>query len=100
MLVLTGSLKYWKEDSFEATEYKIGESFTLQSGSTGSLELKANTWVLEYGQGFVPFSMPGIISGTMFTSFDVIGLLKIFRALGIAYYYELKSEINSFITGI
>jgi hypothetical protein len=28
---------------------------------------------------------------------DVIGVLKMFRAFGVAYFHELKSEIGSFI---
>ncbi|CAB4003392.1 Hypothetical predicted protein [Paramuricea clavata] len=100
MLLLSGSVKYWKEGDIEAIEYKIGDSFTFHSGSTGCLGWKANTWVLEYGRGFLPMSMPAIISDGLFTSFDVIGIFKMFRAFGVAYYYELKSEIGSFISSI
>jgi hypothetical protein len=100
LLLLSGSVKYWKEGDIEAIEYKTGDSFTFHSGSTGCLGWKANTWVLEYGRGFLPMSMPAIISDGLFTSFDVIGIFKMFRAFGVAYYYELKSEIGSFVSSI
>ena len=98
--VLSGSVKYWKEGDLEATEYKTGDSFISLSGSTACLSWKANTWVLEYGRGFLPVSMPAVISDGFFTSFDVIGIFKMFRAFGIAFYYNLKNEISSFIAGI
>jgi hypothetical protein len=100
LTVLSGSIKYWKEGAREAIEYNPGESFTIYSGTTGSLAWKENTWVLENGRGFLPLSMPALVADQLFTSFDVLGILKVFKAFGIAYYYELKSEIASFIAGI
>ena len=98
--VLSGSVKYWKEGDIEATEYKIGDSFIQLSGSTGCLSWRANTWGLEYGRGFLPVSIPTITSDALFTSFDVIGIFKMFQALGTAYYFDLKNEIGSFIASI
>ena len=100
MVVLSGSVKYWKEGTTEAVEYKTGDSFSHYSGSTGGIAWKANTWVLEYARGFIPMSAPVVISDQLFTSFDVIGIFKMFRAFSIAYYYELKTDIGSFISGI
>ena len=98
MLVLSGSLKYWKDGDLEAIEYKPGEYIKFHAGTTGFLGWKANTWMLEHGDGLVPLSVAMIMSDGLFTSVDVIGIFKMFRAFGVVYYYELKSEIGSFIS--
>ena len=100
MIVLSGSVKYWKEGTITASEYSIRDSFTQTSGSTGHIQLKANTWVLEYGRGFLPLHMPAMISETLLTSFDFIGIYRMLRAFSFAYYYELKNEIGAFISSI
>jgi hypothetical protein len=90
-------IKYWKEGDIEAIEYKPGEYITYPSGSAGCLSLKANTWLLEHAYGFLPWSVVTVMSDGLFTAVDVIGVLKMFRAFGVAYFHELKSEIGSFI---
>ena len=100
LIVLSGSVKYWEEGSIEAIEYHPGDSFTFYSGTTGCLAWEANTWIIEYARGFLPLSLPVVVSDQLFTSFDVLGILKVFRAFGVAYYYELKSDIASFIGSI
>ena len=99
-VVLSGSIKYWEEGRLRAIEYKPGDSFTHYSGTTGSLSWGANTWVLEYGRGFVPMSFPSTLADMTFTSFDVIGIFKMCRGFAVAMYYELKNEIVSFISSI
>ncbi|XP_028407790.1 sigma non-opioid intracellular receptor 1-like [Dendronephthya gigantea] len=100
-VVLSGSLKYWKEGTIEAIEYNTGDHFTVPlSESTGFVALKENTWVFEYGRGFLPMSLPSLIGDGLFTSFDVIGTFKILRLFAVAYFHELKSEIAAFIASI
>ena len=84
----------------EAIENNPGDNFTLYSGTTGSLAWGENAWILEYGRGFVPMSLPTVLADQFFSCFDVLGILKLIRAFGVAYYYELKSDIASFIGSI
>ena len=95
-VVLSGSIWYWKEGEIEATNNHPGDNFTLYSGTTGVLDWKPNAWIMEYGRGFVPLSLPAVVADQFFTCFDVIGISKLFRAFGVAYYHELKSDIASF----
>lgn len=99
-IVLSGSIKYWREGSSEAKVYHKGESFTTRYWNTGGMQLKANTWMIEYGRGFLPLSIPSTIFDGIFTSFDLIGTFKMMRVFGMAYFYGIKNEIASFIKSI
>ncbi|XP_046844245.1 sigma non-opioid intracellular receptor 1-like isoform X2 [Xenia sp. Carnegie-2017] len=99
-IVLSGSIKYWREGTSEAKVYHKGESFTTRYWNTGGMQLKANTWMIEYGRGFLPLSIPSTIFDGIFTSFDLIGTFKMMRVFGMAYFYGIKNEIASFIKSI
>lgn len=100
LVVLTGSIKEWKEGGIQATQHQQGDTVTLTWGSASSLQWKADTWTLEYGRGFIPFSLPFSVADSLFSSFDLIGIFKLFKAFAHAYYFEFKGEIAKFIASI
>ena len=100
LVLLTGSIKECKEGEIQATHNGPGDAITIDWGTASTLQWNADTWTLEYGRGFIPFSLPFTVADPLFSSFDLIGIFKLFKAFSQAYYFEMKGEIAQFIASI
>ena len=70
--VLSGEMWTYTEASpLEAVITKVGEHAVLRRGQTKGFKLLENTWLLEYGRGLVPSSLPTALSDTLIGSLDV-----------------------------
>ena len=71
--VITGEMWTYTEEAFaERVITRPGEGAKLARGSAKGYRIKEGTWMLEYGRGFMPASLPGALAGALTSSFDPI----------------------------
>ena len=81
--VLTGEMRtYTEENPTEAIITRPGEHAVLRLGRSKGFRLADDTWMLEYGRGLVPSSLPTALSDTLIGALDVATVLKTFRVYG------------------
>ena len=75
--LLTGELRGFTEGLFhEPTVTRPGELALLHRGSAKGFALTAGTWVLEYGRGVVPASLPFALCYALFACFEPVTVVK------------------------
>ena len=88
--VLSGEMWTYTEDNpLEAKITKVGEHAVLRRGQPKGFKLYEHTWMLEYGRGFVPSSLPTALSDTLIGALDFWTVAKTFWIYGKLTAHEL-----------
>jgi C-8 sterol isomerase len=75
--LLTGELRGFTEESFhEPAITQPGELALLRRGTAKGFTLTAGSWVLEYGRGVIPASLPFALSYALFACFEPVTVVK------------------------
>jgi hypothetical protein len=99
--VLTGEFHQWPEAEFTALVHKPGTTVAHEWGTVTSVHFKANTWMLEYGRGFIPSTLGFALADTLFSTHDFITLFYVCRVyahaalLEASYYMTHLQELFS-----
>jgi hypothetical protein len=81
--VLSGEMQTYSDDNpLEPIITRPGEHAVLKRGRTKGFKLEGNTWMLEYGRGFVPSSLPTALSDTLIGALDFRTVAKTFWIYG------------------
>ncbi|XP_074654992.1 sigma non-opioid intracellular receptor 1-like [Tubulanus polymorphus] len=86
-VVLSGSMKVWKEGTYESVEYRPGDVLRVESGEASGVSFSEGTWLLAYGRGFIWSGGPYTLADSLFSTLDFYTVFKMFRMLS-------KSLIN------
>ena len=71
--VLCGEMGCYSADRpFEPVAYRPGDHACLDRLRVKGWALAPGTWMLEYGRGFMPASLPGALAGALTSAFDPI----------------------------
>eukprot|EP00042_Codosiga_hollandica_P008571 m.19637 g.19637 ORF g.19637 m.19637 type:complete len:213 (+) comp31225_c0_seq1:3-641(+) len=87
--ILTGTFRQWKEGAVRSQLYYPGTTLHHARWEATSVQWTANTWMLEYGRGLIPSTMPFALSDSFFSTQDLITVAKTFRLYGVAVTKEL-----------
>jgi len=87
--VVSGTHRIWKEGTTEATLYYKGDTSMHAVGEAAAVQWSADTWMVEYGRGFVPSTLGFGLSDTLFSTQDFYVLYKVFRVYLVALVQEI-----------
>lgn len=89
-VVLTGEMwTYTEEDFLERKVSRPGDMALLRRGQSKGFKLAEDTWLLEYGRGFIPASLPFALSDALISCLDWRTVLKTFWVYGKLVLREL-----------
>ncbi|XP_071499861.1 sigma non-opioid intracellular receptor 1-like [Diadema antillarum] len=91
--IMTGSFRQWKEGTTESQMYGPGDTLLHAWGEATSVQWTAGTWMVEYGRGFIPSTVPFAVSDTIFSTQDFYTLYRVLRIYGIALMQELSAAL-------
>ncbi|KAK6177504.1 hypothetical protein SNE40_015594 [Patella caerulea] len=99
--VLTGTFRQWHEGQLTYKTYKPGETVYHYWGEATAVSWTDNTWMVEYGRGFIPSTLGFALSDTFFSTQDYLSLFYILRIYAKAllqeggfYFIELKDYLK------
>ncbi|XP_071944393.1 sigma non-opioid intracellular receptor 1-like [Antedon mediterranea] len=95
--IMTGTFRQWKEETTESQVYYPGTTLLHAWGEATSVQWSAGTWMVEYGRGFIPSTVPFALSDTLFGTQDILTLFYTFRIYGKALLLEGQFYLNSFL---
>lgn len=82
-IVLSGEMWTYTEQQFhERLVTRPGEMALLRRGEVKGFKLAEDTWMLEYGRGVIPASLPFAISDALISCLDWRTVLKTFWVYG------------------
>ncbi|MBM4072000.1 MAG: hypothetical protein FJ271_24205 [Planctomycetes bacterium] len=74
---LSGELVAYNETNFLAPVYtRPGEMALLRRGKVKGFKLSEGSWMLEYGRGIIPASLPFALGDAIFSCFDIPTIVK------------------------
>ncbi len=71
-----------------------GDTILHAWGDVTMVQWTHGTWMVEYGRGFIPSTMPFALSGTLTSTQDIWGLIKVFRMYIRFLWQELVCFVN------
>lgn len=74
--MLTGEYRQWPEGSFSAEVHKPGDVIVHKRWEAAGVHWGAGTWMLEYGRGVLPSTLPFALADTVLSSLDVLTVWK------------------------
>jgi hypothetical protein len=81
--LLAGELTAFTEKQFvEPTIHRPGDLTLLRRGQAKGFKLTEGGWVLEYGRGFIPASLPFALGDALFSCFDLATIARTFWIYG------------------
>ncbi|XP_030835163.1 sigma non-opioid intracellular receptor 1 [Strongylocentrotus purpuratus] len=92
--IMTGNFRQWKEGTTESEEYGPGVTLLHAWGEATSVQWTAGTWMVEYGRGFIPSTLPFAVSDTIFSTQDFYTLYRVVRIYGEALFQELLCALG------
>ncbi|XP_074654711.1 sigma non-opioid intracellular receptor 1-like [Tubulanus polymorphus] len=87
-IVLSGSVKIWKEGTYKSVEYKAGDVIKSAVGEASGVTMSEGTWLLSYGRGFIFSIGPYTLADSLFSTLDFHTIFKILRMSMKATIYE------------
>jgi C-8 sterol isomerase len=89
-VVLAGEMWTYTEESFaEKVVYKPGDMALLPKGQVKGFRFPEGGWLLEYGRGLVPTSLPVALGDSIFSAMDLKTLFKSLKIYGSLVTREL-----------
>ncbi|ESO82343.1 hypothetical protein LOTGIDRAFT_223408 [Lottia gigantea] len=99
--LITGTFKQWKEGKLKHQIYKPGDTVYHEWGEVTAVSWTDNTWMVEYGRGFIPSTLGFALADTFFSTQDYITLYYILRVYtkalvqeAVCYIGELKHYLK------
>lgn len=87
---LSGELVAYTEKNFlEPVLTRPGELALLRRGQVKGFKLSEGSWMLEYGRGIIPASLPFALGDAIFSCFDLVTIAKTFWLYGTMTLREL-----------
>jgi len=87
--VMDGEYFHQLELTTDAVCTRAGEASYLGPMESCTFCIKDHAWMLEYGRGMLPFSLPFQMTGTFFSSLDFISMLRLQSQYAFYLFYEL-----------
>ena len=87
--MVSGSFIQWKEGTTESVSHHQGDTVYHAIAEAAAVQWKANTWMVEYGRGFIPSTLGFALSDTIFSSQDFYIVYRTFRIYLIAVVQEI-----------
>ncbi|KFQ90648.1 Sigma non-opioid intracellular receptor 1, partial [Nipponia nippon] len=91
--IISGTFRQWKEGTTRSEIY-CGGTIVHQAGEATLVLWSAGTWMVEYGQGFIPSMLAFTLADTLFSTQDFVTL---FYTLHV-YAKGLLLEANAFFS--
>ena len=91
--ILSGSFRQWKEGTTFSNVYYPGTTVIHEIGEVTAVQWSPNTWMVEYGRGFIPSTLGFALSDTIFGTQDFVLLFRILRIYARAIFKELTQGI-------
>jgi hypothetical protein len=89
-IVLSGEMWTYTEEQFRGRAvHRPGEKALLRRGQVKGFRLAEDTWLLEYGRGLVPSSLPLALGDAIFSAMDGTTIWKTLKAYGSLVSREL-----------
>ncbi|KAK7501892.1 hypothetical protein BaRGS_00006978 [Batillaria attramentaria] len=94
--ILIGTFHQWKEGALERITYGPGDTVFHAWGEATSVSWKAETWMVEYGRGFIPSTLGFALADTFFSTTDFLTLLYILNVYAKALLLETGFYLAEF----
>ncbi|XP_013385255.1 sigma non-opioid intracellular receptor 1-like [Lingula anatina] len=94
--LITGQYLQWKEGEMKSTVYGPGDTIYHGMGEVTSLNFKADTWMVEYGRGFIPSTLPFALADTVFGTTDFVTAFYTVRVYAKALWMEGSLFVGEF----
>jgi len=93
---LTGSLQLAKDDAATLHRQDFGPGDHVRFGMFEGSLLAAgdDTWMLCYGRGFLPASLPYVTMSTLFTNVDPLSVGQLYYVLGKSVVYQTALSLQ------
>ncbi|XP_028604310.2 sigma non-opioid intracellular receptor 1 [Podarcis muralis] len=92
--IISGTFRQWKEGTTKSEIYYPGDTIVHRSGEATSVQWSAGTWMVEYGRGFIPSTLPFALADTIFSTQDFLTLFYTVRV----YVKGLLLELNAYFS--
>ncbi|XP_011444972.1 sigma non-opioid intracellular receptor 1-like [Crassostrea angulata] len=92
--LITGSMRQWREGELQAHIFKSGDTVPHPMGNATAVYFEADTWMVEYGQGFIPSTLTFALADTFFSTTDFVTLFYILRVYAKALFMEMNASID------
>nr|XP_034956803.1 sigma non-opioid intracellular receptor 1 [Zootoca vivipara] len=92
--IISGTFRQWKEGTTKSEIYYPGDTIIHRSGEATSVQWSAGTWMVEYGRGFIPSTLPFALADTIFSTQDFLTLFYTVRV----YVKGLLLELNAYFS--
>ncbi|XP_053702676.1 sigma non-opioid intracellular receptor 1 [Synchiropus splendidus] len=86
--IISGTFRQWKEGTTKSELYYPGDVIVHTIGEATSVQWSAGTWMVEYGQGFIPSTLGFALADTLFSTQDFVTMFYIFRVYAKALLLE------------
>ncbi|EDV23543.1 Sigma non-opioid intracellular receptor 1 [Trichoplax sp. H2] len=91
--ILSGSFRQWKEGTTFSNVHRPGTTVIHEIGEVTAVQWSPNTWMVEYGRGFIPSTLGFALSDTIFGTQDFVLLFRILRIYARAITQELLQGV-------
>ncbi|XP_076451367.1 sigma non-opioid intracellular receptor 1-like [Babylonia areolata] len=86
--ILHGTFHQWKEGALERTTFGPGDTILHAWGEATAVSFEAETWMVEYGRGFIPSTLGFALADTFFSTTDFLTLIYIVNVYSKALLQE------------
>ncbi|KAM9820703.1 sigma non-opioid intracellular receptor 1 [Neosynchiropus ocellatus] len=86
--IISGTFRQWKEGTTKSELYYPGDLIVHTMGEATSVQWSAGTWMVEYGQGFIPSTLGFALADTLFSTQDFVTMFYIIRVYAKALLLE------------
>ncbi|XP_038079226.1 sigma non-opioid intracellular receptor 1-like [Patiria miniata] len=95
--VMTGTFRQWSEGTTVSQVFHPGDTILHVWGDVTMVQWSEGTWMVEYGRGFLPSTLPFTFSDTIFSTQDLWGLIKILRVYIRLLFQELACYMGELV---
>lgn len=74
--------------------FSVGDTVPHPMGNATAVYFEADTWMVEYGQGFIPSTLTFALADTFFSTTDFVTLFYILRVYAKALFMEMNASID------
>lgn len=74
--------------------FSVGDTVPHPMGNATAVFFEADTWMVEYGRGFIPSTLTFALADTFFSTTDFVTLFYILRVYAKALFMEMNASID------
>ncbi|KAH9495088.1 Sigma non-opioid intracellular receptor 1 [Bulinus truncatus] len=93
--ILTGTFYQWPEGALHTITYKPGDTVFHGMGEATAVSWAADTWMVEYGRGFIPSTLFFALADSFFSTTDFVTVFYIFRVYLKAMIMEVMFYLSN-----